>query len=174
MRILVVEPNPSHAKLLKDRLTRNSGWSVDTAGTLTKALTSLRHEKYACILCETQIPGCSGIRLIRRLRKAGGVIPVIVVTGNGREQDAAELMHAGATDYLYKSRQALDAIPEIVRKNTERTEVHRGFLPTHVISRFFKQVESVLTRQGPGANDRALKHVRRIREEAERLLKAKV
>ena len=48
------------------------------------------------------LPGISGIEVIRRLRKKGSLLPVLVLTARGRWQDKVEGLEAGADDYLTK------------------------------------------------------------------------
>ena len=48
------------------------------------------------------LPGGDGLELLREARRDGVETPVIVLTGQGDEALAVELMKAGATDYLQK------------------------------------------------------------------------
>jgi two-component system response regulator PhoP len=48
------------------------------------------------------LPGIPGIEIIRRLRAAGSLLPILVLTARSRWQDKVEGLEAGADDYLAK------------------------------------------------------------------------
>ena len=55
-----------------------------------------------CLLLDLQMPGMTGIELLRRLRELGYDAPVIVVTGTATVLSAVESMKLGAVDFLEK------------------------------------------------------------------------
>ncbi|NJL45242.1 MAG: response regulator [Leptolyngbyaceae cyanobacterium SM2_3_12] len=68
-----------------------------------QALQSLRQQEYSCVFLDYQLPDQDGLALIHQLRAEGVTIPLIVLTGQGDEQIAVNLMKAGASDYLVKT-----------------------------------------------------------------------
>ena len=48
------------------------------------------------------LPGLSGLEVVRRLRREGSRLPVMVLTARSRWQDKVEGLEAGADDYLTK------------------------------------------------------------------------
>ena len=55
-----------------------------------------------CVLLDLQMPGTTGIELLRRFRELGYDSPVIVVTGTATVLSAVESMKLGAVDFLEK------------------------------------------------------------------------
>jgi two-component system CheB/CheR fusion protein len=56
----------------------------------------------ACLLIDANLPGMSGLGLLKRLKEAGHSIPAIMITGNCDVPMAVEAMKAGASDFLEK------------------------------------------------------------------------
>jgi signal transduction histidine kinase len=79
---------------------------------LTDSVTSLKRNFFDCIFLDYLLPDLDGLALIQELQNRGIEVPLIVLTGQGDEQIAVELMKAGASDYLPKSKIS----PEILER----------------------------------------------------------
>ena len=55
-----------------------------------------------CLITDLRMPGMDGVTLIQALRGAGGILPVIVITGHADVSRAVDAMKAGARDFLEK------------------------------------------------------------------------
>jgi len=55
-----------------------------------------------CVVTDVRMPDISGIDLLRRLKELKVALPVIVITGHGDIQLAAEAMKIGAVDFIEK------------------------------------------------------------------------
>ncbi|HEU4688630.1 MAG TPA: response regulator, partial [Vicinamibacterales bacterium] len=75
------------------------GESADRAS----ALALVESGGFDCVLLDYYIPGTDGLEILKEIRRRGQSIPVIVLTGQGDEEVAVELMKAGAADYLNKN-----------------------------------------------------------------------
>ncbi|NJL49040.1 MAG: response regulator [Leptolyngbyaceae cyanobacterium SM2_5_2] len=80
-----------------------------------QAIERLRNETYDCVFLDYRLPEQDGLSLIRQLRAEGVVIPLIVLTGQGDEQIAVDLMKAGASDYLVKTLVSPDRLSLLLR-----------------------------------------------------------
>ncbi|MBD2157410.1 hybrid sensor histidine kinase/response regulator [Leptolyngbya sp. FACHB-16] len=80
--------------------------------TANAAVEAVKKGNYTWILMDYRLPDMDGLALIKKLRKAMVTIPIIVLTGQGDEQVAVEVMKAGASDYLSKARVS----PEILSR----------------------------------------------------------
>jgi two-component system CheB/CheR fusion protein len=56
----------------------------------------------ACLLIDANLPGISGLELLKRLKDAGHLVPAIMITGRSDVPMAVEAMKAGASDFLAK------------------------------------------------------------------------
>ena len=84
-RILVVEDEPD-IRQLNAEVLKNSGYEVDTAEDGIagwKALHAVRHapESYALLITDHEMPGLSGLALVKKLRATRMALPVIMATG---------------------------------------------------------------------------------------------
>ncbi len=71
--------------------------------------------KIDCIFLDYQLPYEDGLDFVNRLREKKIMIPVVILTGQGDEFIAVELMKAGANDYLNKN--ALT--PELLQRSLQ-------------------------------------------------------
>ncbi len=75
----------------------------------------LKTRQFDCILLDHRLPDRDGLSVLRTLRRAGVGVPIVVMTGQGSEQLAVDLMKAGASDYLSKSTVSLEHLAASVR-----------------------------------------------------------
>ncbi|HEY9597928.1 MAG TPA: response regulator, partial [Cyanophyceae cyanobacterium] len=64
----------------------------------------LNEQNFDCVLLDYRLPDGDGLALVQQIRSSGILIPLIVLTGQGDEELAVELMKSGASDYLSKSK----------------------------------------------------------------------
>ena len=90
-RILVVEDEPDIRRLNAEVL-KSFGYKVDTAEDGMagwKALHTVRHapESYALLITDHDMPGLTGLALVKKLRAARLALPVIMATGRLLPED---------------------------------------------------------------------------------------
>ncbi|AFZ36465.1 response regulator receiver sensor signal transduction histidine kinase [Stanieria cyanosphaera PCC 7437] len=68
------------------------------------AIANLVEQSFAVILLDYRLPDCNGLELISQIKQLKIDTPFIVLTGQGDEEIAVEIMKAGASDYLAKSK----------------------------------------------------------------------
>jgi len=118
--VLIVEDNPKNLKLVRDTL-QVKGYQTVEAETGEEGV-RLAHERHlALILMDIQLPGISGIEVLRRL-PADPVTrptPVIAITASVMTQDTKRIMAAGFDGFHGKPisvRQLLATVREILDK----------------------------------------------------------
>ncbi|WP_459558332.1 hybrid sensor histidine kinase/response regulator [Lacunimicrobium album] len=110
-RILVVDDSPTIARMLSMLLT-TKGHVVETASNGEEALSALQSGAYDLVLMDIGMPIMNGYEAAKRARAAGISIPMVALTGFGREEDKLAATQAGFNTHLIKpiSSQALDQV----------------------------------------------------------------
>ncbi|MDO2947090.1 response regulator [Aeromonas simiae] len=108
MRILLVEDDVMLGDGMQDAL-KGSGYTVDWLTTGLPALTTLKCEEFAALILDLNLPDIDGISLLRKLRREGFTLPVLILTARDALDDRVLGLDAGADDYLTKP----FALPEL-------------------------------------------------------------
>jgi DNA-binding response OmpR family regulator len=101
MRILLTEDDPALADLLT-RACKQEGYSVDWVSDGVAADLALTTETYDAMLLDLGLPRMDGLEVLKRLRKRGNRIPVIILTAREAIADRVAGLDSGADDYLAK------------------------------------------------------------------------
>ena len=101
MRLLIVEDNRELAQAIADGLARRH-LASDIATTAESAEHLFRTVNYAAMVLDLGLPDDDGINLVRRLRSAGHLQPLIILTARNEPERRVEGLLAGADDYLAK------------------------------------------------------------------------
>lgn len=101
MRIVLVEDNTSLAQGIENAL-KDQGHAVDWLSDGAEAAEFLMAESADLAIVDVNLPGLSGFDILRRIRAAGQMIPVLMLTARGDLTDRIEGLDAGADDYLLK------------------------------------------------------------------------
>jgi len=101
MRVLVVEDETALREQLATRL-KQEGHVVDAAADGKEGLYFATDYPLDIAIIDLGLPLLSGIEVIRRLRAAGKVFPILILTARGSWQDKVQGLEAGADDYLVK------------------------------------------------------------------------
>lgn len=104
LRILIVDDDEVDRMVVRRALrSQGVGAELVEASDASSALQMLRSGKFHCAFLDFYMPGHDGLWLVQQVRAAGIFTPLIVLTGQGDERVAVELMKAGASDYFSKS-----------------------------------------------------------------------
>ena len=86
MKILVVDDDPTCRTIVAMRLKGLGGIEVTEAEDGDKAWALLKRNHYDGAIVDWQMPGKSGLEIVREIRKAGITIPLLMVTGRVGER----------------------------------------------------------------------------------------
>ena len=133
-RILVVDDDVGLLVLMAETL-RTEGYSVDTAGSGTAALAWLGERTADLMLLDLKMRDIGGAALLDRLKQKTPPVPFLVVTGQGDEKAAVEMMKQGALDYVMKDTGLLDLLPGVVRRALDMVERDRALAASEAVGR---------------------------------------
>jgi DNA-binding response OmpR family regulator len=111
MRILLVEDDP----LVSDAIVRGlatAGYVVDAVIDAESVQSRLDTTHYDLAIVDLGLPGEDGFTLVRRLRRDGSSLPLLIVTARDGLDDRVNALDLGADDYLVKP----FALPELAAR----------------------------------------------------------
>jgi len=100
-KLLVVEDDAQLANQVVDWLAEQ-GYQVEKVSNGEDALQLLSNFKYDVLLLDWNLPGMSGLELLKRHRQAGGMSLALFITGKGDIDSKEKGLEIGADDYLVK------------------------------------------------------------------------
>jgi PAS domain S-box-containing protein len=116
LKILVVDDDEVDRLAVRRALkSANIQMELSEAQTCATALATLSEYSFDCVFLDYLLPDGDGLTLVNEIRQAGIKTPVVVLTGQGDEQIAVELMKAGASDYLSKSKLSPENLSKSLR-----------------------------------------------------------
>ena len=99
-RILVVDDDPQTLRFVRDALSA-AGYAPLVTGEPEQLARIVRAEKPRLVLLDLVLPGADGIELMQRVPELSDM-PVIFISGYGRDETIARALEAGADDYIVK------------------------------------------------------------------------
>jgi FixJ family two-component response regulator len=119
--VFVVDDDP----LLRDSvadLLGSAGWAVQTFGSATQFIESVRPDVPACLILDVELPDLSGLDLQTELAKSGVGMPIVFLTGRGDIPMSVRAMKAGAVGFLtkpFRKEELFEAINEALLRDGE-------------------------------------------------------
>jgi two-component system response regulator PilR (NtrC family) len=117
-RILVVDDERSMQEFL-EIFFRREGYQVVTAGDLESARTHLEEDDFDVVITDIQMPGGSGLDLLRAAHEVSPESIVVMITAYASTETAIGAMKEGAYDYITKPFK-VDEIKLVVEKALEK------------------------------------------------------
>jgi DNA-binding response OmpR family regulator len=100
-KILIVEDEAGIRMTLKDRLNAEGYVVSEAADGITGEGMAIKSE-YDLIILDLMLPGRDGLAVCSNIRKAGKMIPVLMLTARSTNLDVIVGLRSGADDYLAK------------------------------------------------------------------------
>jgi PAS domain S-box-containing protein len=100
--LLYVDDEPNLLEICQLFLERTGEFEVATVESGAGAIALLSRVDFDAIVSDYQMPGMTGIELLKTVRKSDPNIPFILFTGRGREEVVIEAINNGADFYLQK------------------------------------------------------------------------
>jgi len=139
LRVLIVEDSADDTLLIAGALERGRldpvFERVETAADLKTALD--RHD-WNVIICDYSMPRLTGPQALAIYRERGLDIPFIAVSGTVGEETVAEMIKAGAHDYVLKSN--LARLASAVKQELRAAQERRGRRQTEAIAAYLAAI----------------------------------
>jgi signal transduction histidine kinase len=113
--ILVVDDDEGVLILMAETL-RSQGYEVTTAVSVQTARDAVASVEPDLMVLDLKLKDGGGPGMIAALQPGDRRVPFIVVTGQGDEKVAVEMMKQGALDYVIKDTRLLDVLPAVVQR----------------------------------------------------------
>lgn len=126
LHVLVVDDDAIDRKsVIRALRTSSDEFDVLEASTCAQAMECLSAHEVDCAIVDFYLPDGDASRILLKIAQERLGVPVVVLTGQGDEELAVQLLQAGAADYLTKSSGMGERIPGAVRRAVRLAEVER-------------------------------------------------
>lgn len=116
--ILIVDDNKKYINRLIDILNESIGYpEISTANNYEEAVKQINEEKPKIVLLDMNMPGKSGLEVLRYIKMDGWDCSVIMVTNHSNDSYRKLCKEEGADFFLDKS-QEFGLIPSLINKMT--------------------------------------------------------
>ncbi|MBU4304103.1 MAG: response regulator [Candidatus Omnitrophica bacterium] len=119
IKILLIEDNPDDVVITRRALNKEA-YELEWEGDPREAWEKISANSYDLVISDYNLPGTTALEILRKTKEQGKDIPFIIVTSQGSEKIAVELMRQGAYDYVSKDDVYAEVIPGIVKRVLER------------------------------------------------------
>lgn len=150
MKILYVEDNAADADIARLFLTREAGYSLCIAPTLTQAYAQLEvPQDFDAVLADLRLPDGSGLELLGWIRERNLDLAVVILTGSGDQEAAVAALKTGADDYIVKQDDYVQRLSHILQAALTRhhDEAARKARPLRVLYVEHNAFDADLTRR---------------------------
>ena len=124
-RVLVVDDDPRALRFVRDALAE-AGFAPLVTGSPHDLPRIIRAERPRLVLLDLMLPDTDGIELMRQVPELAD-LPVIFISGYGRDETVARALESGATDYIVKPFSATELVAR-VRAALRRREEPEPFV----------------------------------------------
>ncbi len=108
------------------------------------AITLLNKNTFDCVFLDFRLPDQNGLELVKQVRSLNIKVPLIVLTGQGDEQIAVDLMKAGASDYLSKSWVSPERLWQVLRN---AVRIHQAEMEAELANKRLWESNELLRRK---------------------------
>lgn len=148
MRVLIVEDNLELANWLAKAL-RQGQYAVDLVHDGEDAEHAIKLADYAVIILDLSLPKMDGMTLLKRIRRNGHTVPVLILTANASLDGRVAGLDNGADDYLAKPFEIAELearLRALVRRGHNRAtaEIGLGNVTFNASTRQFRLNEDII------------------------------
>jgi CheY-like chemotaxis protein len=119
--VLVVDDEVVVLTVLREAL-RRGGYRVTTAASAEEAIDLMRKRRFDLVLTDKNLPGASGLEVLRVARTLDPAPAVVLITGYSSYDSAVEALDIGAHDYIEKPIRDVEQLRFRIRRALSRRD----------------------------------------------------
>ncbi len=123
IRVLYIDDYPLDRALVRDALQESDLNFRISEATNQQEFFKLLSEDFELVLSDFNILGFTGLEVLEAVQEVSPSLPVIIVTGTGSEEVAAEAIKRGAADYVIKTPQGIHRLPLTIQSVLEKSQL---------------------------------------------------
>ena len=130
IRVLLIEDNPSDARLLKETLSDimqkesvHTLFEIQCASRHSEGMEYLNQADFDVVLLDLSLPDSQGLDTFTKTHRLFPDIPIIILSGLDDDQVALQAVRTGAQDYLYKGEVTGSLLLRAIRYAIERKRI---------------------------------------------------
>jgi PAS domain S-box-containing protein len=100
-------------------------FDLDIVDTGQACLERLHQTDKDLVLLDEKLPDIEGLEVLRRLKRQGFLLPVVVIASSGDEDLIIELLRAGACDYVCHEGDYQAILPSVLRSAAARYQIQK-------------------------------------------------
>lgn len=124
LTILVVEDDHGLRQLI-ERTLRRAEFQTASVSVGAEAIDRVAVDDGIVLLLDYQLPDMTGKEVVERLWETSSQVPFVMMTGQGDEKIAVEMMKLGARDYVVKDACFLEYLPQVLRRVVREVSAER-------------------------------------------------
>ena len=131
VEILLIDDNTDYLHLIQKALERHDPrYHVTGVSSPEEAYELLDRQPFHLLLLDYKFPRGNGLQVFRNLKDKLYFVPTVMVTAFGDEGLAIQCMREGALDFVPKTADFMQALPEVVSRSIERGRTIRERIRT--------------------------------------------
>jgi len=126
VKILIIEDSELEAEslsLLIENIDDYLEYEVTITNNGTNALLKIEKTKYNLVIQDLGLPDINGLTLLQEIKKIDPETLVLVYTGRDDRETAVKAMKLGASEFIVKNNQNIEAFIETLKNNIQKTQI---------------------------------------------------
>ncbi len=119
--IYLIDDEPELLKAVTKTFRHKNNWKVKCFENAEKCLEKLKKAPPDLIVADVNLPGLSGLDILKRVKMQNPAVPVLLITGYGDIPMAVKAVKEGAFDFIEKpfdEKVLINAVEKAVKKRT--------------------------------------------------------
>ena len=115
MKVLIADDSGVMRKIIVRALNSIGITDIVEAADGNEAVTKFGQQQFELVLSDWNMPGKTGLEVLKAIRAGGSTVPVVLITTEGEKRRVLEAIEAGVSDYVVKPFEASSLAQKITR-----------------------------------------------------------